>query len=249
MFQSRRFLIVLDGHKSHINLDVLLKAKEYGIDMKSIPSYTSHGLQHIDKAYFRPFKVAFRAYRDLWNLENKGKKCRKEDLVQWTSLAFRNALVPKNIISGFRATRIWPLNPLAMAFQVGPSEVFNDQQSKIEEREKILEEEFPTAQKGLIHYYESKEDVEENKVEEDGLVPCESLEAKPSHTPHISQFLKIPRAKRTSRRANRIESLVEYSQSQLLTSDEHISNLESMIVRKERLLQKKQQKLIQKKVE
>ena len=46
------------GHKSHINLDVLLMAKEHGIDIISIPSHTSHGLQPLDKVCFRPFKVA-----------------------------------------------------------------------------------------------------------------------------------------------------------------------------------------------
>ena len=42
LFQCRRYLLVLDRHKSHINLNVLLKAKDYRVDIISIPSYTSH---------------------------------------------------------------------------------------------------------------------------------------------------------------------------------------------------------------
>ena len=40
--KSRRYLLVLNEHKSHINLDVLLKAKNHKIDMIFIPLYMSH---------------------------------------------------------------------------------------------------------------------------------------------------------------------------------------------------------------
>ena len=43
-FQERRYLLILDGHKSHISLDVLMKAKKHEIDMISLPSHTSHDL-------------------------------------------------------------------------------------------------------------------------------------------------------------------------------------------------------------
>ena len=93
--QEQRHLLILDGHKSHISMDVLLKAKEHHIDMISLPSHTSHHLQPLDIACFRPFKVPFRAYRDLWNIQNSGKKCKKEDLAQWASLALQRALTKK----------------------------------------------------------------------------------------------------------------------------------------------------------
>ena len=37
-------MIILDGHKSHISLEVLMKVKDHGIDMISLPSHTSHEL-------------------------------------------------------------------------------------------------------------------------------------------------------------------------------------------------------------
>ena len=51
--QNRRHLLIMDGHKSHISLKVLLKAKEYNLDMITIPSHTSHELQPFDKVCFR----------------------------------------------------------------------------------------------------------------------------------------------------------------------------------------------------
>ena len=76
---QERHLLILHGHKSNISLEILIKAKENGLDMISLPSHTSHELQPLDKAYFKSFKVSFRAYRDLWNLKNYGRKCK--DLV------------------------------------------------------------------------------------------------------------------------------------------------------------------------
>ena len=40
-----RHLLILNGHKFHINLKVLQKTKTNGIDMISLPSHTSHELQ------------------------------------------------------------------------------------------------------------------------------------------------------------------------------------------------------------
>ena len=57
-------LLILDGHKSHISMEVLLKAKNHGIDMVSLSYHTSHELQPLGISCFKPFKLAFRAYRD-----------------------------------------------------------------------------------------------------------------------------------------------------------------------------------------
>ena len=52
----RRFMLISDGHKSHVTLDVLLKAREHGVDMVSLPSHSSHDMEPLDISYFKPFK-------------------------------------------------------------------------------------------------------------------------------------------------------------------------------------------------
>ena len=47
LFQSRRHLLIFDGNKSYINLDVLIKAKKHRIDMISISAHTNHGCSHL----------------------------------------------------------------------------------------------------------------------------------------------------------------------------------------------------------
>ena len=39
---TRRHLVVLDGHKSHVK--VIVSAKNHGIDLTTLPSHTNHEL-------------------------------------------------------------------------------------------------------------------------------------------------------------------------------------------------------------
>ena len=69
-----RHLIILHGYKAHLTLELLTKAKENGLDMVTLPSHTSHGLQPLDVACFKPFKVAFRTYKNMKSVKNHGIK-------------------------------------------------------------------------------------------------------------------------------------------------------------------------------
>ena len=99
-------LFILNGHKNHVILEVLLKAKSHGVDIMSLLSYTSHELQLLDMSYFKPFEQSYRAFRDAWAKKYIWKKVGKQILAQWMNLALQRALTMRNIQFGFRATRI-----------------------------------------------------------------------------------------------------------------------------------------------
>ena len=182
---TKRMLLILDGHKSHVTLEVLQKAKAHGLDMVSLPSHTSHALQPLDISCFKPFKQSFRAYRDAWRRQNIGKKVGKQELAQWVSLGLQKALTPRNIQSGFRAAGIQPLNKEAILGKMGAAELFDNSQFSREPNqeeeeplqtsqeahhvnaEEILEEGIPSPSKHYTHYYVS--------IEEDLSIP--SLES------------------------------------------------------------------------
>ena len=92
---ENRHLLVLDGHNSHVTLEVVILAMNSGLDIISLPSHTSHALQPLDVSCFKPFKTAFRQIRDSWTLLNKGKKVEKTDLCEWTSQALEKSLTAK----------------------------------------------------------------------------------------------------------------------------------------------------------
>jgi hypothetical protein len=86
--QSSRHVLILDGHNSHVTIEVVQKAKATGLDLVTLPSHTSHALQPLDVVVFRPFKSTFRQMCDHSSLRKPGHRVTKEDLVGWVSKRF-----------------------------------------------------------------------------------------------------------------------------------------------------------------
>ena len=70
-------LLILDGHNSHVNLEVVAVAMNSGLGIISLPSHTSHALQSLNVSCFKSFKTAFRQIKDCstFNIqEQEGRK-------------------------------------------------------------------------------------------------------------------------------------------------------------------------------
>jgi len=80
-----KHLFILDGYFSHVILDVVKITMKSGIHLLTFSSHPLHALQHLDMTCFKPFKVAFRAYRDRWTLSHVGQVLGKDDIAIWRS--------------------------------------------------------------------------------------------------------------------------------------------------------------------
>ena len=78
--KTSKYLLILHGHKVHLTLEVLTKAKANWIDMLTLPSYTSDGLQPLDVAIFKLFKVTFQKYKNSWCISKIDTKVQIENL-------------------------------------------------------------------------------------------------------------------------------------------------------------------------
>ena len=117
-------LLILDNHESHISLAAVDKCRELGIVLLTIPPHTSHHLQPLDKCVFGPFKQAYNSATETWIRSNPGKTVSIYDIPQLVNQAQLNAMVPKNILSGFRFTGNWPCDPnIFSEFDFAPSNV------------------------------------------------------------------------------------------------------------------------------
>ena len=107
---ERPQLLILDGHGSHETLELLQLAEQEGIHILALPPHTTHFLQPLDRSVFGPFNKAYNAICSDFlssaacNVVNK-----------WTfpgifKAAWEQALSSDNIMSGFRACGIYPLN-------------------------------------------------------------------------------------------------------------------------------------------
>ncbi len=80
-------MLILDGDGSHVTLEVIEQARKFGLDMITLPSHTSHALQPLDVAYFKPFKSAFRKERDITMVKMNYTEPDKITLAGWVDKA------------------------------------------------------------------------------------------------------------------------------------------------------------------
>ena len=104
-------LLILDNHASHISLPAIDKCKELGIILLTIPPKTSHRLQPLDVSIFSPFKTAYNSAMDAWIRSHPGKRVTIYDIPQLVCQTQINAMIPRNVLSGFQTTGTWPYNP------------------------------------------------------------------------------------------------------------------------------------------
>ena len=115
-----------------MTLEVVKISMESKLDIVSLPSHTSHALQPLDIACFKPFKTAFRQIRDAWCLTNKNLPVEKQTLCEWTSTALKWALTAPNIQVGFRRAGIWPLDREAAKSSMAPASGFEEGQDAVD---------------------------------------------------------------------------------------------------------------------
>ncbi|MCO5568934.1 hypothetical protein L7F22_022637 [Adiantum nelumboides] len=120
-----RYLLILDGHGSHVSLEVVEKAHNSGIDIVTLPAHTSHKLQPLDVFVFKSLKTHFRKERDIWHLRTLSRQASKSKLATIAAKAIHSALTEDNIKAGFKATGIWPFNPTAVKFDNMPCNHIN----------------------------------------------------------------------------------------------------------------------------
>ena len=217
---------MLDGHKAHLTLEVVSKAKKHGLDMLTLPSHTLHGVQSLDVFCFKLFKVAFRAYKNLWTMKHHRVRVTKETLANWVTLALKKSLIAKNIQGDFRGAGIWPLNLEAMKLKMSPNQGFQrptaaEVHCEEEQMNDIMEEGLPPTPTHAIHFYV---DSLEAHAEIDVPLEDDDIEERLESPTNITTFLRMPEVV-VSRPNTKAEPLVDYSQSQILTSDEHVDNL------------------------
>lgn len=108
---SEPVLLLLDNHASHIDIEVVEKAKQNGVIMLSFPPHCTHRLQPLDVGIYGPFKHYCANAQDNWMRNNPGQTMKIYDIPGIVKHAWPLASTPNNIINGFKKTGICPFNP------------------------------------------------------------------------------------------------------------------------------------------
>ena len=125
---DRPHILLLDSHKSHIyNIRFIRLMKEFNIHVLAIPPHTSHHTQPLDSSPYARLKHTWTEGLHEYLFQNAGNVLPKAQFFKVFWPAWRRAMNPATIISGFRKTGIFPFNPDAISAKaLGPSTVYDN---------------------------------------------------------------------------------------------------------------------------
>ena len=123
---ERPVILFMDSHASHINMDVILLAKENEIYLFTFPAHTSHLLQPLDVGIYKPLKSNWATSLNDFMRENPGEKPNRTTFHTILNPAFVKSFSKKNIENAFKKSGICPLNKNAIPPEaIAPSQLTN----------------------------------------------------------------------------------------------------------------------------
>ena len=116
---ARPLLVLLDGHSSHYQPDLIHYAREHDIILFCLPPHTSHESQPLDVSVFKPFKNNWQDACHNYMQSNPGKVVTKYQFSDLLNKAWNKTMTPSTICAGFRRSGVFPFNPEAIECTLG----------------------------------------------------------------------------------------------------------------------------------
>ena len=131
--ESAPVLLFLDGHHSHISVELIKKARDSNILILCLPPNTTHLLQPLDVGVFPPVKAAWRAILKKYNLESRGARVSKEVFPSLIAKLWDASFKPEHCKGGFRAAGLVPFSPAHVLAKLAPTASQENQDSSQED--------------------------------------------------------------------------------------------------------------------
>lgn len=103
-------LFFLDGHRSHLTLHLSDFCCANGIEIVALNPNSTHILQPMDLAIFRPLKAYWKKAVNKWKLEHLGQNLKKEHFAPVLKSALES-ISEECIKNGFRGGGLYPFGP------------------------------------------------------------------------------------------------------------------------------------------
>jgi hypothetical protein len=105
-------LLIMDGHGSHVTIELLDWCHSNRIMVAIYPPHSTHRLQPLDVGLFSPLATRYGQQLDRKITDSQGLSAViKRDFYYLFKPAFEQAFSVQNITSSFEKTGIYPLNP------------------------------------------------------------------------------------------------------------------------------------------
>jgi hypothetical protein len=130
-------VLICDGHDSHISGAFMRHCFENNILILLLLPHSSHLMQPLDVGVFSPLKAAMKSQLDA--IFRTGiARLHKSEWIQNYAKAREKAITEKNVIAGWRASGLWPMNPHRILRQIPETEVTTPPISQTTPQSQIL---------------------------------------------------------------------------------------------------------------
>lgn len=103
-------VVFLDGHSSHLSIQLSRFCREKEIIVVCLYPNTTHILQPLDVALFHPLKCKWKKMVHSWRIENNGREIRKMDVPTVLNKLITENSFSSTIINGFKVCGLFPFN-------------------------------------------------------------------------------------------------------------------------------------------
>lgn len=107
---DNKIILIIDNAVCHLNIHAINYAIDNGIVIVTLPPHTTSKLQPLDVSVYGPFKTYLRSLQSDFSLMHPNTGITEHMLPEFASKAWIRSATPSNILSGFSATGIWPIN-------------------------------------------------------------------------------------------------------------------------------------------
>ena len=111
---ARPLLLLLDGHSTHYQPDVINLALKNEVLILCLPPHTTHATQPLDCGVFSPLKSHWTSVCHEFIQKNPGRIITKFNFDRLFSQAWLRAVSPSNLIAGFKTCGVHPFNNKAV---------------------------------------------------------------------------------------------------------------------------------------
>ena len=117
-------VLFVDGHHSHLSLDLLELAKKSGVHLVCFPPHLTHILQPLDVTVYHPLKQAWAIVLKDFKLETMAENVTKIVFPSLINKLWDRSFKSSHIVSGFHATGLHPLDQAPVICKLSTSAPF-----------------------------------------------------------------------------------------------------------------------------
>ena len=112
--KERPLLLIMDGHQSHLDPELVRAAQREGVILLCLPPHTSHILQPLDVSFFRPLKADFSGVTGDLSAVSHSFLLSKKEFSRVLRDSYQRVKDRRVVVAGFRRCGIYPLDSMAI---------------------------------------------------------------------------------------------------------------------------------------